>query len=186
MIATTKSSKRQTKQTKLDRLLAQGTLIETDVDGRRAVFLKMPTPELQSTLNEELEKKIKQRLKAGGFERVCATRRDHPFHSELLQKRIDDLARDITVVDHKRGTWSRLYMAPDKVWKLLTERHADWHEGMQAFRAIWAKAYEEHRDVLFWSNDPALRPRPKPVFVSKQSDIVVSLQNGSVDLWVKV
>jgi hypothetical protein len=198
-----KSSKRQTKQTKVDHLLAQGTMIEVDVDGRRALYLKMPTPELQDELNTELEKEIKKRFKASGFERVCATRRDHPFHSALLRERIDDLARDITVVDHKSGTWCRLYLAPEEAWKLLTDRHADWHEGMQAFRAIWAKAYEEYQEMrrspLYWRgtssyntvfppNGPELPdgPRPKPVYLSKRNpDLVIQLRDNFVDLYTR-
>jgi hypothetical protein len=191
------------RQTKLDSLLGQCVPIETDVDGKRAVFLKMPTPQLQDELNKELEKKIKQRLKDGGFERVYATRRDHPFHSALLRERIDALARDITVIDHKRGIWSRLYMAAEEAWKLLTDRHADWPEGMQAFRAIWAKAYEEFQDMrrnpLYWRgtssyntvfppNGPAVPdgPRPKPVYVSKLNpDLIVQLRDDFVDLYTK-
>jgi hypothetical protein len=40
-------------------------------------YLKMPSPELQSALNGELDKKIKKHLKADGFELLHATRREH-------------------------------------------------------------------------------------------------------------
>lgn len=198
--ATTAKPKRATK---LDRLLEQGQWIVADIDGQKLPYLKMPSAELQSELNEELEKKIKQRLKADGFELVHATRREHPFHSDTLRERIDKLARDITVIDHKRGTWSRLYLPPEKTWKLLTERHADWPEGMQAFRAIWAKAYEEFQDMrrntLYWRgtssyntvfppNGPALPdgPRPKPVFFKQGSETVLSVLDGFVNLYARI
>ena len=210
MIATTKSSKRQTN---LDRLLAQGTLIETDVDGRRAVFLKMPTPELQSELNEELEKKIKQRLKAGGFERVCATRREHPFHSELLRERIDDLA-DLLSGDHREfSTDARAEATRQDLYGLIentknslvpfTERDIDElvETGRKEARRAWAAAVGECRaflrDPKWWQGtylDRALnppegpllpdRPLPKPVYVSKRNpDLVIQLRDNFVDLY---
>ena len=106
---TPKSRKRQSKQTKLDRLLAQGTTIDVDVDGRRAVYFKMPTAELQTELNEALDKSIKKRLKADGFELLHATRREHPFHSDILRERIDTLA-DLSSELFHRGK-SRSYAA---------------------------------------------------------------------------
>jgi hypothetical protein len=95
-----KKKTKQSKQTKLDRLLAQGADILVEIDGRRAVYFKMPTAELQTELNKELEKKIKKSLKAGGYERLCATRRDHPFHSDILRERIDHLADELSS-DHQ-------------------------------------------------------------------------------------
>jgi hypothetical protein len=192
--------------TNLERLRAQGHLIEVDIGdgGQKVPYFKMPTPELQSAFDEELNKKIKQHLKASGFELLHATRRDHPFHSALLLERVDALARNITITDHKRGTFCRLYLAPEEAWKRLTERHTGWVEGMKSFRAIWAKAYQEfqdmRRDMLYWRgtasyntvfppNGPALpdEPRPKPVYVNKQKpDIVIALRNGFVDLFGKV
>jgi hypothetical protein len=88
MTAATKTKQ----QTKLDRLLAQGEWIAVEIDGMKVPYLKMPSPELQSALNGELDKKIKKHLKADGFELLHATRREHPFHSDLLRERIDELA----------------------------------------------------------------------------------------------
>jgi hypothetical protein len=191
------------RSSKLERLRAQGQLVGVKIDGQTAPYFALPTPELQAEWNEELGKKIKHGLKASGFELLHATRREHPFHSALLLERLDVLARDITVIDHKRGIWSRLYMAPANAWKLLTEKYADWPEGMQAFRSIWAKAYEDFQDmrrstfywrgtpsydVVFPANGPALPdgPRPKPVFVSKRNpNLVLALGNGFVNMWMR-
>jgi hypothetical protein len=80
--------------TKLDRLLEQGEWVALPMDGNNPPCrFVMPTEELQSELEKELEKKIRKHLRDGGFERICATRRQHPFHSELLRERIDALAR---------------------------------------------------------------------------------------------
>lgn len=79
--------------TKLDRLLEQGEWVALPMDGNNPPCrFVMPTEELQSELEKELEKKIRKHLRDGGFERICATRRQHPFHSELLRERIDALA----------------------------------------------------------------------------------------------
>jgi hypothetical protein len=91
-------------------------MIETHVDGRRAMYLKMPTPELQIELSEELEKKIKQRLKASGFERMCTTRREHPFHSSLLRERIDTLIY---------GEWGGAFRMDESAARARQEGHAD-------------------------------------------------------------
>jgi hypothetical protein len=189
--------------TNLERLRAQGHWIEVEItEDQKVPYFKMPTPELQSAFDEELNKKIKQHLKASGFELLHATRRDHPFHSALLLERVDALARNVTIIDHKRGTFCKLYLPPEKAWKLLTERHDDWVEGMKSFRAVWAKAYQEfqdmRRDEMYWRgtasyntvlppNGPALpdEPRPKPVYVKQNHDVILCLRTGIIDLWTR-
>ena len=103
---------RAKRTTKLDRLLDQGKWVASQIDGKNLPcrFL-MPSDELQAELEKELEKQIKKDLKAKGYELLHATRRDHPFHSDLLREKVDKLARDISIIDHKRGIWSRLYFA---------------------------------------------------------------------------
>jgi hypothetical protein len=79
--------------TNLDRLLEQGEWVALLMDGNKPPCrFMMPTAELQEELEKELEKRIRKHLKDGGFVRVCGTRRDHPFHSDLLRERIDALA----------------------------------------------------------------------------------------------
>jgi hypothetical protein len=196
-------SKRQTKQTKLDRLVAQGRWIVGELDGQKLPYFAMPSAELQRALHEELEKKIKKDLKADGFELLHATRRNHPAHSAALLKRVDKLASNITVTDPKSGVWSRLYLSPKEAWKQLTERHSDWPEGMRAFQLIWAQAYNEfqelRRDELYWrgtSRYNAVFPqdgpsasefaRPKPIFFKDGSEIAMSVADGFVKLYARV
>ncbi len=182
----TKATKAK-RPTKLDQLMVQGRFVVGEIDGQKVPYFAMPTPELQIELSEESMKKIKKDLKANGYELLHATRREHPFHSAVLRKKVDKLARDVTIVD-KAGIWSRLYLPPAEAWKQLKEHHADWPEGMKAFRAIWAKGYEELQyNNLFPPNDPELTvPRPKPVFFNEGSEIVLSVLDGFVHLYVKV
>jgi hypothetical protein len=209
-----KSSKRQTKQTKLDRLLAQGTSIEVDVDGRRAVYFKMPTPELQDELNAALEKKVRKDLKASGFELLHSPRRDHPFHSEILRERIDKLASllgenyDPALETEKEQ--KKFAQALRKVEARFSnpspkETIAAYVAGaVQKNRRVWAKAFEKYRnmlrDVNWWKGTYVYRaiypegepplpdgPPPKPVYMSKRNpDLVIQLRNFFVDLYVKV
>jgi hypothetical protein len=215
MTAATRSGKRQPKQTKLDLLLAQGTTIEADIDGRRAVYFKMPTAELQTELNEALQKKIKQRLKAGGYERICATRRDHPFHSEFLRERIDHLA-DLLSGNHQEfSTEGRAEATRQDLHGLIeeTKNHiapftehdivALVEKGRKDAVRAWASAIGECRaflrDPTWWKGtylDRALNPPdgpplpdtplPKPVYVSKRNpDLVLALENGFVNMWTR-
>lgn len=214
MTAATRSGKRHPKQTKLDLLLAQGTTIEADIDGRRAVYFKMPAAELQTELNEELEKKIKKHLKAGGFERVCATRRDHPFHSELLRERIDRLA-DLSGDHRAYSTDTRaeatrqdlLTCIEDTKHYLMpiTEHDIDKlvEQGRKEALRAWAAAVGECRaylrDPKWWQGtylDRALNPPdqpplpnnplPKPVYVSKRNpELVLALENNFVKMWIR-
>ena len=190
-------------------------MIETDIDGRRAVYLKMPTAELQDELNKELEKKIKQRLKAGGFERVCATRRDHPFHSELLRERIDHLA-DLSGDHRAYSTDARAEATRQDLRGLIQDTKDDLvpfteydidalvEKGRKDALRAWASAIGECRaflrDPKWWQGtylDRALNPPdgpplpdnplPKPVYVSKRNpDLVIQLRNNFVDLYTKV
>jgi hypothetical protein len=216
MTAVTKSSKRQPKQTKLDLLLAQGTTIEADIDGRRAVYFKMPTAELLTELNEELEKKIKKSLKAGAYERICATRRDHPFHSELLRERIDHSADELSGDHREFSTDARAEATRQDLLGLIedtknhivpmTEDDIDYvvDKGRKEALRAWARAVGQCREYLrdpkWWKgtyldrtlnppNGPPLpdNPLPKPVYVSKQRpDLVIQLQDEFVKLYTQV
>jgi hypothetical protein len=122
---------------KLDRLMTQGRWVEANLDGYKLPYFAMPTPELQTELNEELEKKIRKQLKAAGFERICATRRDHPFHSAILRERVDILmdrygnktyrkpesieAERQDLYEFARETQQQ-FTAPQDAWKRFTER----------------------------------------------------------------
>jgi hypothetical protein len=210
-----KSSKRQTKQTKVDRLLALGTMIEAEVDGQRAVFLKMPTPELQDELNTELERKIKQRLKSSGFERLCATRREHPFHSHLLRERIDRLA-DLGSADHRdysteaRAEATRQDLLghvedtkdDDAYPFTLHDIDALEEKGRKETVRAWAFAIGLYREYLRdpkWhkgtylertlnppDGPPLPNKLPRPVYVSTRNpDLILALANGFVNMWTR-
>jgi hypothetical protein len=77
--------------TKLDRLMEQGRWTTTKRGGQKVPHFKMPTPELQDELEAELEKKIKKDLRDGGWDWICATKREHPFHNALFIERMDRL-----------------------------------------------------------------------------------------------
>jgi hypothetical protein len=179
MTAASKSSKRQPKQTKLDRLLAQGTAVPVDIDGQKAAYFKMPTAELQTELNEALEKKIKQRLKASGFERICATQREHPFHSAILRERVDILmdrygnktyrtpegieAERQDLYEYAQETQQQ-FTAPEDAWKHFMERDADdiieQRIKENSDRVLWAKAYRFSREILhdpYWRSTKAYK-----------------------------
>jgi hypothetical protein len=215
MTAATKSGKRQPKQTKLDRILAQGTTIDVDIDGRRAIFFKMPTAELQTELNEELDKSIKKRLKADGFERICATRREHPLQSELLRVRIDALAFGFDPrlnseegLADLRKEYDAMIGDPALTFQScpFSQEDADWFlaKHIKDALAAWAAGFENYRDmrknawywrgtkawdVIFPPDGPTLpdgQP-PKPVWLNKQRhELVVQLRNIFVDLYLKV
>jgi hypothetical protein len=88
---------------RLSRLLAQGTWIEGEIDGQRIPYLAMPTTELRDELDEALESTIKRQLNKSGWERVCATERRHPFHSDVLRERMDALAQLVFVRGRHAG-----------------------------------------------------------------------------------
>jgi hypothetical protein len=177
--ATVAPLKSRKPQTKVDRLLAQGRLIEVDRDGRKVPCLKMPTPELQEELQNALEKSIKKHLKETGFERICATQRQHPFHSAILRERVDTLmetwgrkayrtpegieAERQDLYEYARETQQQ-YPAPEDAWKRFTERDADEiiAEGIKenSDRVLWAKAYEFSREILhdpYWRSTKAYK-----------------------------
>jgi hypothetical protein len=208
--------------TKLDQLLVQGEWVAVQIDGHTAPRrFVMPTPELQDELNKELEKRIRQHLKDGGFERICATRREHPFHSDLLRKRIDDLT-DMLFHFDTQHPFDKAYLTEEgaeaarlnlyefaeemKNSRLpFTKHDADEtvKKGVKDARRGWAAAFEKYRNMLrdlnwwkgtylhraiFPNDGPPLPdgPPPKPVYISKQSELVLSFNHGSVDLWVRV
>jgi hypothetical protein len=212
MKAALKSNKRQTK---VDRLLTQGTAVPVDLDGQKAAYFKMPTPELQEELHEALQCSIKKRLKDGGFERVCATRRDHPFHSEILRQRIDNLA-DLLSGDHREFSTdtraeatrqdllgviedTKNYIAPcteHDIDALVADGRKD---AMRAWAHAIGKCREYLRDPKWWKgtyldrtfnppDGPALpdNPLPKPVYINKQRpDLVIQLRDSFVNLWIR-
>jgi hypothetical protein len=202
--------------TKLDRLLEQGEWVAVQMDGNDPPCrFVMPTEELRAALEKELEKKIKKHLKEDGFERICATRREHPFYTETLRERIDHLA-DVLSSDHRefstdeRAEASRLdlltcieetkhHIAPITEYdieKLVEKGRKD------ALRA-WARAINQYREYLrdpkWWQGtylERALNPPeqpplpdrlPKPVYVNKERpDLVIQLLDGSVNLYTRV
>jgi hypothetical protein len=212
MMAATKTKR----ATKLDRLLAQGEWVAVQIEGGSAPCrFVMPTEELQSELEKELEKKIRKHLRDCGFERICATRREHPFHSELLRERIDALAsRFDPRINSEEGLASlrKEYDAmvgdPELTFQSVpfTQDDADWllEKHIKDALAAWTSAFEDYRDMrknawywrgtkayntVFPSDGPALPdgPRPKPVYVNKERpEIVLSLQDGCVNLYTRV
>jgi hypothetical protein len=210
---TPKSRKRQSKQTKLDRLLAQGTTIDVDVDGRRAVYFKMPTAELQTELNEALDKSIKKRLKADGFELLHATRREHPFHRDILRERIDTLAdlssehRDYSTEARAEATRRDLLgLIEDTKNSLVSFTEYDIEKVVERGRKeavrAWSHAISLCREYLRdpkWhkgtylertlnppDGPPLPSKLPKPVYVSELNpDLVLALANGFVNMWMR-
>jgi hypothetical protein len=210
MTAATKTKQ----QTKLDRLLAQGEWIAVEIDGMKVPYLKMPSPELQSALNGELDKKIKKHLKADGFELLHATRREHPFHSDLLRERIDELAAllgghyDPTLEDEaEREKYAQtLRDIEAKFGGRSCEEQIAAHvaRALRENRSAWAKGFNKYRDALrdplWWKGtyvDRAINPPdgaplpdgppPKPVYLNKERPgLVIQLQGSLVHLYTRV
>jgi hypothetical protein len=151
------------RRTKLDRLLEQGHWVALPMDGENPPCqFVMPTEELQSELEKELGKKIRKHLRDSGFERICATRRDHPFHSDLLRERIDALVatdyfgdREFKTPESIETTRRDLYGLIEETKKSLiplTEYDIDQlvAQGIKANsnRVLWPKAYEFFRQML--------------------------------------
>jgi hypothetical protein len=205
---------RATRATKLDRLLEQGQWVVTDVDGLNIPYFAMPTPELQGELNEALNKKIKKHLKADGFELLHATRRDHPFYTAVLRDRIDDLASVVADFNKEYATDESIEATRLDLYGLIedtknyrvpfTEHDIEQmvEKGVKEARIAWASAVSKVRDYLrdpkWWKGtyldrilNPAggpplpAKPLPKPVYVSKQSEIVLSLEDGFVNLYAR-
>jgi hypothetical protein len=168
----TKAKPRRTP--KLDKLMAQGTWTETTLpDGRTMPAFVMPTPELQAELEETLEKKIKADLKANGWCRVCGPNRDHPFHSELLRQRIDEMAEWAGSSQYSsiympelftaegRARYRRLTLRYEREFLNQYEREFRKQHGIKAAASIddhiakmhkealehWRKAFEHYRDL---------------------------------------
>jgi hypothetical protein len=209
------SSKRKTKQTKLDRLLEQGAWVALQMtDGSSPCRFMMPTDDLQAELDKELDKSIKKRLKADGFELLHATRREHPFHSAILRERIDHLADELSREHRDYSTDARAEATRQDLLTLIedtkhhivpmTEDDIDWvvDTGRKDALRAWARAIGQYREYLrdkrWWKNtyvERALNPPdgpplpnklPHPVYVSKQSEIVLSLQGGFVHLYTRI
>jgi hypothetical protein len=160
------TTKRKPPPNKLERLMAQGNWVKTELpDGRIVPHFTMPTPELQIQLDEALESWIKKQFKADGYERICATRREHPFHSELLRERIDALL----------GGFGSAFKTDECAEEARQEGYADIEKlaALRAARGIsydvaaarreedelvecrrksyikrWAKAFESYRSML--------------------------------------
>jgi hypothetical protein len=211
-VTTTTKTKRPTK---LDRLLEQGEWAAVQIEGNNSPCrFVMPTEELQSELEEELEKKIRKHLRDGGFERICATRREHPFHSAILRERIDAVAiRYDTRINSEEGIadirkeYDALVGDPKLVCAGVPFTQHDADEMLKTHikeaQAAWAYAFGTYRDMLkndwyhrgtkayetvFPPDGPALPdgPPPKPVYINKSYPaLVLSLQDGYVNMWVK-
>lgn len=177
-------------RTKLERLREQGTWSELELpDGRKVPSFVLPTPELQVAFDKELEKKLSRELKAAGFERLCATHRNHPFHSELLRERIDKLAPYVHVSRNRKAlTFSKDCVTPESAEKArrslkryaattkndrcpLTKREVDIiiDEAIQETKVVWSAAFNKYRELLndprFWKNtyvDRIINPKDGP------------------------
>ena len=191
-------------------------MVPVDIDGQKAAYLKMPTPELQQELREALQCSLKKRLKNGGFERVCATRRDHPFHSDLVRQRIDHLADKLSGDHRAYSTDTRAEVTRQDLLGLIedtknhvvpiTEDDIDYvvDKGRKDAMRAWARAIGQCREYLRdpkWHKGTYLErtlnppdqpplpdnPLPKPVYVSKRRpDLVIQLQDEFVKLYTKV
>jgi hypothetical protein len=160
------TTKRKSTPNKLKRLMAQGNWVQTKLpDGRIVPHFTMPTPELQMQLDEALESWVKKQLKADGYERICATRREHPFHSELLRERIDALLggfgsafKTDESADEAR---QQGYAEIEKLAALkaargtsydVTAARRDEDErvecGRRSYIRRWAKGFEDYRSML--------------------------------------
>ena len=160
--------------------------------------------ELQAELEAELEKKIKRHFKDTGFELLHATRRDHPFHSDLLRERLDQLA-DLGSGDHREfSTDARVEATRQDLYGLIEDTkdslvpfsqqdidkvvETGRKDARRAFAAAVAKYRELRRDPKWWkgtyvdriinpADGPPLPdgPLPKPVYVNKQhADLVLA------------
>ncbi len=208
-------SSRAKRATKLDRLLAQGKLVEAEIDGQRVSHFAMPTPALQSELDEALEKQIKKQLKSAGWKRRCATNRDHPFYSPLLIERMDKLVEAISwsvdldclteegAAKAYRSTRRRTYELGGEVIKTSKEQaEATVDRWIKKAKAAWAEAVSEWRSmiadpafhqgtyvqkILCPDGAPRFTDKPPPqVFVKQGHDLVLSLaRKGWVNLWVR-
>jgi hypothetical protein len=126
--------------TKLDRLLEQGEWIVLPMDGSNPPFrLLMPTDELQAELEKELDKQIKKHLKDDGFERICATRREHPFHNSLFIERMDEL-----VGDHGSA-----YKTEERTEEARQQGYAD-IEKLAALKAASGTPYDVEAEKQKW------------------------------------
>jgi hypothetical protein len=206
------SSKKKTKQTKLDRLREQGAWLSKDCG---VCKFMMPTAELQAELDKELDKKIRKDLKNGGYELLHAPRRDHPGHSEILRFRIDDLA---AILGDAYDPSLETEAAQKKFVRTIRDVEAKFgkrppKEEVEAYvatavqrnRRAWAKAFEKYRNMLrdlsWWKGTYVYRaifpegkpplpdgPPPKPVWVNKQRPdaLVFQLLDGHVSLFTRV
>jgi len=183
---------------KLERLRAQGTWVSVDIgEGQTVPYFALPTPELQSEWNETLESWIKKELKANGSELIHATRREHPFHSDLLRERIDELASVLspdfnTDLDRQ---------AVREIYEDLAQHLGPISEEKKSRRA-WAEAFGKYRQFLrdpnWWSGtyvDRIINPKdglplpdgppPKPVYVRQNHDVILGLRGNVVELWIR-
>jgi hypothetical protein len=198
---------------KLERLRSQGQWIEVDIDGQKAPYFALPTPELQAEWNAELEKQIRKQLKASGYELLHATRRDHPFHSDILRERIDDLAAllgdsyDPSFEDEaEREEYAKVLREmetnfggtpceeriQDHVANALRKNRREWAAAINKFRDYrrdpnwWKGTYLDR--VLSPPNSKPLpdTPLPKPVFFKKDAEVVLALHGGMIDFWARL
>ncbi len=107
-------------KTKLERLLAQGTWLACEIDGQNVPYFKMPDATLQKELQSALDAYIKKTLKAGGWRKVHATEYEHPFYSDLIRERMNELAELMSVPKRKGHYYDCCRFDPE----LLTEEGA--------------------------------------------------------------
>jgi hypothetical protein len=200
--------------TKLDRSLEQGEWIAIPMGTSNGPCrFVMPTDELQAELENELHKNIKKHLKESGYELLHATRREHPFHSDILRERIDELASllgeryDPTLEDEAereayanviREGEASLGIAPCEI-RLAVHMDGVLRENRRAWAKGFAKYREYLRDPNWWHGtyvDRAIYPAdgqplpdgppPKPVFYKKGSEVVLALHDGIIDFWARL
>jgi hypothetical protein len=144
-----------------------------------------------------------------------ATRRDHPFYTAVLRDRIDDLASVVADFNKEYATDESIEATRLDLYGLIedtknyrvpfTEHDIEQmvEKGVKEARIAWASAVSKVRDYLrdpkWWKGtyldrilNPAggpplpAKPLPKPVYVSKQSEIVLSLEDGFVNLYARI
>jgi hypothetical protein len=192
---------------KLERLRSQGNWIEaTTPDGRTLATFSLPSPELQKEFDATLDAWLKKHLKECGWELLHATRRDHPFHSDLVRERIDALADELFGFDRDMP-FSRDFLTAESVEAQrleLMELVDDTQHKRLSFTEHdideMVARYDDYlRDPNWWSGmyldrilnhlpdgPPFPNALPKPVYFKKDAEVVLALHDGMMDFWARI